>query len=109
MANYRKGGAGDNVSKGKGSKPGQKDSGSVSDLHGASSVSRNETTHNVDFAEGGDTPMFGLQAAGDQKSGGTAHNVGGGAPGAKFAEGGKTKMFGFQGSLPARDGITSAR
>lgn len=109
MANYRKGGAGDNVNKGSGSKKGATDTGSVGDLHTTSSVSRNETSHNVDFAEGGDTPMFGKQAAGPQDDAVTSHEVSGGAPGAKFAEGGKGKMFGFQGSLPARAGITSAR
>lgn len=109
MASGFKKGADGNVDKGPGSKSGQKSKGSVSDLKGSSSVSRNETTHNVEFAEGGDTKMFGEQAAGEQKPGGTAHNAEGGAPGAKFAEGGKTKMFGYQGALPARDGITSAR
>ena len=83
-------------------------------LSGAGSVKRNEKTHDVEFAKGGNTHMFGEQAAGEQKpatksSGGTAHDVSGGAPGAKYAEGGKTKMFSFTGALPARDGITSAR
>lgn len=61
------------------------------------------------FAEGGNTPMFGPQAAGQEKPGTTAHDVKGGAPGAKFAEGGSNKMFGFAGSMPAQAGKTSAR
>lgn len=74
-----------------------------------------EKSHNVEFAKGGNTPMFGhgpvtpsqLQA-GDQAPGGTAHkNEGGG--GDKFATGGRGKMFGFAASQPAKAGITSAR
>jgi hypothetical protein len=68
-----------------------------------------KSEHNVTFAKGGNTPMFGEQAAGSQKPGETSHDVGGGAPGAKFADGGKGKMFGYAGSQPARAGITSAR
>ena len=68
-----------------------------------------ETTKNVEFAQGGDTPMFGEQAAGSQKPGETEHDVKGGAPGAKFAAGGSGKMFGYSPSEPARAGITSAR
>lgn len=90
-----------------GLKSGAKDTGSVPDLHGAKKVDRNETSHNVQFAEGGDTHMFGKQAAGEQKPGGTAHDAGGGAPGAKFAEGGSTKMFGFRASTPATAGQTA--
>jgi hypothetical protein len=92
-----------------GLKDGAKNTGSVADLHGSDKVDRHETSHNVKFAEGGNTPMFGEQAAGEQKAGTTAHDVGGGAPGAEFAKGGSGKMFGYQGSVPARDGITSAR
>ena len=76
---------------------------------------KKETDHNVEFAKGGNTPMFGhgpvtpskLQA-GEQAPGGTAHKNEGGA-GDKFASGGKGKMFGYTGSLPARAGISSAR
>jgi hypothetical protein len=92
-----------------GLKSGAKDSGSVPALKGTGKVDRHERTHNVEFAKGGDTPMFGKQAAGPQKAATTAHDVSGGAPGAEFAKGGSTKMFGFQGSIPARAGITSAR
>jgi hypothetical protein len=67
-----------------------------------------EKSHNVEFAKGGDTHMFGEQAAGPQKPGYTEKQPTS-APGEKFAEGGKGKMFGFSGALPARDGITSAR
>lgn len=95
-------------------KSGTKDTGSVGDLHGASSVSRNEKSHDVEFAKGGNTHMFGAQAAGPQNpatksSGGTAHDVSGGAPGAEFAKGGSNPMFGFAGSQSAKAGITSAR
>lgn len=109
MANGFKKGVSGNVDSGSGSKSGAKEKGSVSDLHGAGSVDRNETSHDVAFAKGGNTPMFGEQAAGEQKPGGTAHNVSGGAPGAEFAKGGSGKMFGFQGAVPATAGITSAR
>lgn len=68
-----------------------------------------KSEHNVEFAEGGDTPMFGKQAAGSQKPGETSHDVKGGAPGAKYGEGGKTKMFGYSPAVPAKAGITSAR
>ncbi len=81
----------------------------------ADKVRKEKAAHNVEFAKGGNTPMFGhgpvtptaLQS-GEQAPGGTAHKNEGGA-GDKFASGGKTKMFGFAGSLPARSGITSAR
>ncbi len=68
-----------------------------------------KSEHNVTFAKGGNTPMFGEQAAGEQKPGETSHDVAGGAPGAKFASGGSTKMFGYSGSQPAQAGKTSAR
>jgi hypothetical protein len=70
---------------------------------------KKETTKNVDFAEGGDTPMFGPQAANSEKPGVTSHDVTGGAPGPKYASGGSGKMFGYSPSAPARAGITSAR
>jgi hypothetical protein len=70
---------------------------------------KKETSHNVEFAQGGDTHMFGEQAAGSEKPGTTAHDVKGGAPGAKYAEGGKGKMFGYSPSASATAGITSAR
>lgn len=92
-----------------GLKSGSKDTGSVADLKGAGKVDRHEKTHNVQFAKGGDTPMFGEQAAGEQKPATTAHDVSGGAPGPTFAKGGSTKMFGFAPAEPARAGITSAR
>jgi hypothetical protein len=53
--------------------------------------------------------MFGPQAAGEQKTATTAHDVKGGAPGAEFAKGGSGKMFGFNGSQSAKAGQTSAR
>lgn len=91
-----------------GFKSGKKDTGSVGDLHGASSVSRNEKTHDTEFAKGGDTKMFGEQQANPAKPKQTGkEDVRG--KGAEFAAGGSGKMFGFQGSVPARDGITSAR
>lgn len=72
-------------------------------------VKKEKSEHNQKFAVGGNTPMFGPQAAGPEKPGTTAHDVKGGAPGAKFAEGGGGKMFGFAGSVPATAGKTSAR
>lgn len=69
---------------------------------------KQETEKNVDFAEGGDTPMFGPQAAGPDKAGNTGKDPTS-APGAKYAEGGKGKMFGFHGAEPQSPGRTSAR
>jgi hypothetical protein len=95
-----------------GLKSGAKDTGSVAPVKSASKVTRNETSHDVEFAKGGDTHMFGKQEAGARTGGDKSPSTGkpdDRGPGEKFAEGGKTKMFGFQGSLPARDGITSAR
>lgn len=66
------------------------------------------TEKNVDFAEGGDTPMFGKQQAGKENPGSTASDDQPG-PGAKFAAGGTNKMFGYSPSVPAKSGITSAR
>ncbi len=89
-----------------GPKSGQKDTGSAGDERSTKKF----TEKKADFAEGGDTPMFGHQNAEEQKPGGTAHNTGGGTgTGAQFASGGTGKMFGFTGSLPAQAGITSAR
>ena len=68
-----------------------------------------KSEHNVTFAKGGNTPMFGKQAAGEQRPGVTEHDAEGGAPGDKYACGGKTKMFGYSGSQPAQAGKTSAR
>lgn len=87
-------------------KSGAKDEGSVADLSGSDSVSRNEKSHDVEFAKGGNDHMFGQQHVGEQKPGGTATDSGSDN---KFASGGSGKMFGFQGSVSARDGITSAR
>lgn len=71
--------------------------------------SAGEGGHAAKFAEGGNTPMFGEQAAGEQKPATTAHDVGGGVPGDKYAQGGSTKMHGYSPSMPAQAGITSAR
>ena len=67
-----------------------------------------EAEHDVEFAEGGDTPMFGPQAAGEDKPGNTGKDTSA-APGAKFATGGSGKMFGFNPSVPAKAGQTGAR
>lgn len=95
-----------------GFKSGSKDSGSVAPLKGSGSVDRHEKTHNVEFAKGGDTHMFGEQVAGERTGADKSASTGkpdSSGPGAEFAKGGSGKMFGFSGSLPARDGITSAR
>jgi len=70
--------------------------------------SKLETSKNVEFAEGGDTHMFGPQAAGPDKPGDTGKDQSS-APGAKFASGGSNKMFGFHPSQPATAGQTGAR
>ena len=90
-----------------GFKSGVKDSGSVAPLKGTGKVDRHEKTHNVEFAKGGDTHMFGEQQAGPQTPGQTEKN-GDTGKGAEFAAGGKGKMFGFSASKPATSGITSA-
>lgn len=69
-------------------------------------ATKNFTAKKADFAKGGNTKMFGKQHVGPQKSGVTAHSVGGDG---KFASGGNNKMYGFAGSQAARAGITSAR
>ena len=69
---------------------------------------KSENEKDVTFAKGGDTPMFGHQAAAEQVSGGTAHKEDGhGAD--KFAAGGSSKMFGYAPSYPAKAGQTGAR
>ena len=69
---------------------------------------KQESEHNVEFAKGGNTPMFGLQQAEPKTPGNTRPDAKPG-PGAKFAEGGSNKMFGFSPSVPARSGITGPR
>jgi hypothetical protein len=103
---------GDNVkSDGKWAKKGQLETGPVSHTHkgGDAGAEATEKSHDVEFAKGGDTHMFGEQEAGPQGDGGTAHDTASGGKGAEFASGGKGKMFGFAGSQSARAGITSAR
>src|SRR5271170_7110248 len=103
MASWQKKGADGNVDSGSGSK-GSKGSGaargpSVSATDGGSGrsgggagASSTEKTHNVDFAEGGTTKMFGEQEAAEKKPGITGKVDGSGGPGEKFASGGTTKM-----------------
>lgn len=69
---------------------------------------KKESEHDVTFAEGGNTPMFGPQSAGPDKPGNTGKDKSG-APGAKYAEGGKGKMFGYTPSQAAKAGQTGAR
>ena len=71
-------------------------------------MAQNEKSHNVEFAKGGNTHMFGEQAAGAVKPGVTEKSPTS-APGEKFAKGGSTKMHGYAGSQPAQAGITGAR
>lgn len=70
--------------------------------------SKREGEHNVEFAKGGSTHMFGPQKAGQQASGET-ETESGQYSGDKFACGGSGKMFGFAGSQPAKSGQTGAR
>lgn len=67
-----------------------------------------EAQHDVTFAEGGDTHMFGKQSAGPDKPGNTGKDPTA-APGPKYAAGGSSKMFGFNPSQPAKAGQTGAR
>jgi hypothetical protein len=69
---------------------------------------KQENERDVTFAEGGDTHMFGEQAAGPDKPGNTGKDPTS-APGPKYAKGGTTKMFGFAGSQEAKAGQTGAR
>ena len=68
--------------------------------------SKVESSHDVEFAEGGDGHMFGPQKAGPDKPGNTGKDPG---TGAKFAAGGKGKMFGYTPSQDAKSGQTGAR
>lgn len=78
---------------------------------------KRESQHDVEFAEGGDTPMFGegdrtetatMDSAGPQRPGRTAQHPD--EKGGKFAEGGKgNKMFEYHPSVPATSGQTGAR
>jgi hypothetical protein len=70
--------------------------------------SKQESEHNVEFATGGDTHMFGKQAAGPDKPGNTGKDQAA-APGPKYAAGGSTKMFGFHGAEAQSPGRTGAR
>lgn len=73
-------------------------------------MATNEKSHNVEFAKGGKTKMFGKQAAEPAEKGVTRDpSATDSAPGPKFASGGSTKMFGYAASQPATAGITSAR
>lgn len=96
-----------NVNKGSGSKPGLHDSGSVQ-RGGDAGAEATEKSHDVKFAEGGDTPMYGKQEANPATPRQTGKNDVRG-PGAEFAKGGSNKMFGYAASQPAQSGITSAR
>ena len=71
-------------------------------------ATKKEAQHDVEFAEGGDTPMFGEQQAEPQTPAHTGQEDTHG-PGAKFAKGGSNKMFSYNPSQPAKAGITSAR
>jgi hypothetical protein len=122
MADWKKDSK-DNVDKGPGSK-GKGSSGvgkgpSVSAVDGgagrtkgAAGASATEKTHNVDFAEGGKTHMFGEQEAGSRTGPDKSPSTGkpdSSGPGEKFASGGSTKMFSFHGATPAVAGITAPR
>lgn len=110
MSDWEKGGGDvDNVHSGPGSKGKGK---SMGGKRGGDAGSATEKTHDVEFAKGGDTPMFGEQEAGSRTSGDKSPSTGkpdDRGPGDKFAAGGSTKMFGYQGSVPATAGISSAR
>lgn len=103
---------GDNVkSDGKWAKKGQKETGPVSHDFGGgdAGAEATEKSHDVTFAKGGNTKMFGEQEAGEQAPATTAHDTASGGKGAEFAAGGKTHMFGFAGAIPQQAGRTSAR
>ena len=64
-----------------------------------------EAEHDVTFAEGGDTHMFGKQSASPDTPGNTGKTEKA-APGAKFAEGGKNKMHSYRASQAQSPGRT---
>ena len=104
-------GAGDNVHSGSGSKGKGKSVGTANVSAGGDAGSSTEKTHNVEFAKGGDTPMFGEQEAGSRKGEDKSPSTGkpdSSGPGEKFAAGGSGKMFGFNPAKLATAGITSA-
>src|SRR5208282_156315 len=111
MADWEKGGGDtDNVHSGPGSKGKGKSTGGGG--RGGDAGSATEKSHDVEFAKGGDTHMFGEQEAGSRKGPDKSPSTGkpdSSGPGEKFAAGGSTKMFGYQGSVPATAGQTSAR
>ena len=112
MADWEKGGGetADNVKTGPGSKGRGRSVGSGK--RGGDAGSATEKSHDVEFAKGGTTKMFGEQEAGERTGADKSPSTGkpdSSGPGQKFAEGGSTKMFGFQGSVPATAGQTSAR
>lgn len=92
---------------GRWAKKGRLEEGSVKAGGGDAGAEATEKSHDVEFAKGGTTKMFGEQEAGSQKPGETEHDVKGG--GSQFAAGGSGKMFGYNPSQAARAGITSAR
>ena len=78
-------------------------------------TTKKEGQHNVEFAQGGDTPMFGTgdrtktttqDAAGPQTPKQTSSKT---QSNPKFAEGGSSHMFGYSPSVPAKAGQTGAR
>lgn len=69
---------------------------------------KKESTHNVEFAKGGDQHMFPQQAADRMEPGTTRDKTAKDDLGQKFAEGGKGKMFGFQPSNTQTAGRTSS-
>lgn len=124
MADWKKSGAsGSNVKSDGGSKGhsggGRARGPSVSAVDGgkgrsdhAAGASAMEKTHNVEFAKGGNTKMFGEQEAGSRTGPDKSPSTGkpdSSGPGEKFAKGGSNKMFGFSGALPATAGITAPR
>ena len=113
MADWEKEGAaeGDNVHSGPGSKGKGKSVGGGGG-RGGDAGSATEKSHDVEFAKGGTTKMFGEQEAGERDGSDKSPSTGkpdSSGPGDKFAAGGSTKMFGYQGSVPATAGISSAR
>ena len=98
--------------RGKGPSVSAADGGSAGHSSGSKPSTATESSRNADFAEGGDTKMFGEQEAGSRTSGDKSPSTGkpdDRGPGEKFAAGGKNKMFGFAGALPATAGISAAR
>jgi len=69
---------------------------------------KHDRQHGAAFAKGGNTRMFGKQAAGPDRPGNTGKDQTP-APGAKSAKGGRRHMHPYTPAQPAKVGVTGVR